>query len=54
MTMIIKLVLLLFFLAHFYTTVVSYSAQNPDEISYDAGEEVEVVAKSNYGWWKIR
>ncbi len=42
------------FAAHLYTTVVKYAAQNPDEVSYDAGEEVEVIAKSNYGWWKIR
>ena len=32
----------------------AYSAENPDEVSYESGEEVEVIAKSNYGWWKIR
>ena len=42
------------FLGHFYVTAVPYTAQNPDELSYNIGEEVEVVAKSNYGWWKIR
>jgi len=40
--------------AHIYSTVVSYTAENPDEVSYDCGEDVEVIAKSNYGWWKIR
>lgn len=40
--------------AHIYETVVSYSAENLDEVSYGSGERVEVVAKSNYGWWKIR
>ncbi|XP_065055357.1 SH3 and PX domain-containing protein 2B-like isoform X1 [Rhopilema esculentum] len=40
--------------AHLYSTVVAYTAQNVDEVSYSVGEEVEVLAKSNYGWWKIR
>ena len=45
---------LFFMQAHIYSTVVAYTAENPDEVSYDCGEDVEVIAKSNYGWWRIR
>ena len=32
----------------------SYTAKSDDELTYRAGEEVEVLATSNFGWWKIR
>ena len=32
----------------------SYSAKSDDELTYRAGEEVEVLATSNFGWWKIK
>ena len=38
----------------FWVTVQPYTAQSDDEISYDAGEDVELLATSNFGWWKIR
>lgn len=37
-----------------WITVAPYTAKSDDELSYRAGEEVEVLATSNFGWWKIR
>jgi hypothetical protein len=34
--------------------VKNYQAQCPDEISFMLGEEVEVLAMSNFGWWQVR
>ena len=42
-----------FILGH-WITVAPYTAKSDDELSYRAGEEVEVLATSNFGWWKIR
>lgn len=38
----------------YWITLESYAAKSDDELSYRAGEEVEVLATSNFGWWKIR
>lgn len=37
-----------------YISMVPYAAQNNDELSYGAGEEIEALQKSSYGWWKVR
>jgi len=37
-----------------WITIAPYTAKSDDELSYRAGEEVEVLATSNFGWWKIR
>lgn len=37
-----------------YVAMVSYDAQNNDELSYKAQEQIEVLEKSNYGWWRVR
>lgn len=37
-----------------WITIAPYTAKSNDELSYRAGEEVEVLATSNFGWWKIR
>ncbi|XP_028415259.1 neutrophil cytosol factor 1-like [Dendronephthya gigantea] len=37
-----------------YTAVKDYVAQCPDEMSFKCGEEVEVLAMSNFGWWQVR
>ena len=37
-----------------YKSVNVYNSQNDDELSYPANEEIEVIEKSQYGWWKIR
>jgi SH3 domain. len=34
--------------------MVAYNAQNSDELSYAAGQEIEALMKSSYGWWKVR
>lgn len=38
----------------FWIALDSYTAKSHDELTYRAGEEVEVLATSNFGWWKIR
>ncbi|CAH3157894.1 unnamed protein product [Porites lobata] len=38
----------------YWVALESYNARSEDELSYRAGEEVEVLATSNFGWWKIR
>lgn len=38
----------------FWVAIESYSAKSDDELTYRAGEEVEVLATSNFGWWKIK
>jgi len=38
----------------FWIALDSYTAKSDDELTYRAGEEVEVLATSNFGWWKIR
>lgn len=38
----------------YWVALESYNAKSEDELSYRAGEEVEVLATSNFGWWKIR
>ncbi|XP_065663499.1 uncharacterized protein LOC101236248 isoform X4 [Hydra vulgaris] len=37
-----------------YKSISAYNSQNEEELSYPADEEVEVLEKSQYGWWKIR
>lgn len=37
-----------------YTARTDYEALCPDEISFKCGEEFEVLAKSNFGWWRVR
>eukprot|EP00111_Clytia_hemisphaerica_P024394 TCONS_00071974-protein len=37
-----------------YVSMVGYTAQNSDELSYGAGQEIEALMKSSYGWWKVR
>ena len=37
-----------------WIAVESYTAQCGDELTYQAGDDVEVLATSNLGWWKIR
>jgi hypothetical protein len=37
-----------------YTAVKDYEAQCEDEISFKFGEEMEVLAMSNFGWWQVR
>ncbi|CAB4004346.1 SH3 and PX domain-containing 2A isoform X7 [Paramuricea clavata] len=37
-----------------YTAVKDYEAQCEDEISFRFGEEMEVLAMSNFGWWQVR
>lgn len=37
-----------------YTAVKSYKATNSDEISVNMGSVVEVLQKSENGWWLIR
>lgn len=37
-----------------WITIAPYTAKSDDELTYRAGEEVEVLATSNFGWWKIR
>ena len=34
--------------------MIGYTAENSDELSYGAGEEIEALMKSSYGWWKVR
>jgi hypothetical protein len=34
--------------------IYAFEATSPDELSFAAGEEIEVVAKSKSGWWKGR
>lgn len=41
-------------LSDIYTAVKDYVAQCPDEMSFECGEEVEVLAMSNFGWWQVR
>ncbi|CAH3013725.1 unnamed protein product [Porites evermanni] len=38
----------------YWVALESYNAKSEDELSYRGGEEVEVLATSNFGWWKIR
>ncbi|XP_068747551.1 uncharacterized protein [Montipora capricornis] len=38
----------------YWIAIASYTAKSDDELTYRAGEEVEVLATSNFGWWKIR
>lgn len=38
----------------YWIAIDSYTAKSDDELTYRAGEEVEVLATSNFGWWKIR
>ena len=38
----------------FWVALDSYTAKSHDELTYRAGEEIEVLATSNFGWWKIR
>ena len=35
-------------------TTIPYTAQSEDEVSYGMGEPVELLATSNFGWWRIR
>lgn len=42
------------YLGEIYLSITSYVAENDDEISYEVGEEIEVLNKSKYGWWKVR
>lgn len=37
-----------------YTAVKSYTASKSDEISVNMGSVVEVLQKSENGWWLIR
>ncbi|XP_047141564.1 uncharacterized protein LOC101236248 isoform X2 [Hydra vulgaris] len=37
-----------------YKSISAYNSQNEEELSISADEEVEVLEKSQYGWWKIR
>ncbi|XP_020909679.1 uncharacterized protein LOC110247564 [Exaiptasia diaphana] len=37
-----------------WIAVQSYTAQSTDEVSYKKGDEMEVIATSNIGWWKVR
>jgi hypothetical protein len=37
-----------------YSAVRSYKATNRDEVSMDIGSVVEVLQKSDNGWWLIR
>ena len=32
----------------------AYRGRNKDELSFSAGEEVEVLAMNTDGWWKVR
>ena len=42
------------FIPGHWITIAPYTAKSDDELTYRAGEEVEVLATSNFGWWKIR
>ena len=42
------------FISGYWIAIESYTARSEDELSYRAGDEVEVLATSNLGWWKIR
>ncbi|XP_048582607.1 SH3 and PX domain-containing protein 2A [Nematostella vectensis] len=37
-----------------WRSIEAYTAQSEDEVSYGIGEEMEVIATSNCGWWKVR
>ena len=37
-----------------YVAIKNYKAQCPDEISFQIGEELEVISMSNFGWWRVR
>ena len=42
------------FISGYWIAIESYTARSEDELSYRAGDEVEVLSTSNLGWWKIR
>jgi hypothetical protein len=42
------------FLFIVYEAMESYYAENDDEITFKAGDRVDVISKSMDGWWKIR
>ena len=46
--------IIIFLLGEKYLSMIGYTAENSDELSYGAGEEIEALMKSSYGWWKVR
>ena len=37
-----------------YRAIKDYEAICPDEISFNYGDVMEVLAMSNFGWWQVR
>ena len=44
----------MFLAVDIYVAVKDYEAQCPDEMSFNCGDEMEVLSMSNIGWWQVR